>query len=269
MAKTIRRVDHGRVPPKPDCYEIRFRLVGYEALFPVFGLLFLAPGILVPGSLAQRLVFIACGGLFIVPYVILLASRAIVFRADHAGITLGPELPTLQFSSSFIPWADIDTVSLYRRVGLSNQRGKSPGTYIEIVLDDNEPAALWATLPRPESGSSTPLRTVNSGDGRDGQQPDPERCLTEPAPSASSRARRACKGGLISLAGEHHGLGQVASQARPGAGERGVHRRDGGERVLDGGRVAELDQAVPAPAGKVCVAADDEREPSAAGRCCT
>jgi hypothetical protein len=145
MAETIRRVDHGRVPPKPDCYEIRFGLAGYEALFPVFGLLFLAPGIFVPGSLAQRLVFIACGGLFIVPYVILLALRPIVFRADHAGITLGPELPTLQISSSFIPWADVDTVSLYRRVGLSNQRGKSPGTYIEIVLDDNEPAALWAT----------------------------------------------------------------------------------------------------------------------------
>jgi hypothetical protein len=134
------------VPPKPDCYEIRFRLAGYEALFPVFGLLFLAGGILPPGeSLALRVFFIACGGLFILPFVILLASRPIVFRADDAGITLGPELPTLQFSSLFIPWADIDTVSLYKRVGLSNQRGKSPGTYIEIVLDDREPAAPWAT----------------------------------------------------------------------------------------------------------------------------
>jgi hypothetical protein len=93
------------------------------------------------------------------------------------------------------------------------------------------------------------------------------RCLTESARSASSRARQASKGGLI--AGEHHGLGQVASQGRLGAGERGVHRRDGGERVLNGGRVAEPDQAVPAPAGRVCVAEDDEREPPAAGRCCT
>jgi hypothetical protein len=134
------------VPPKSDCYEIRFRLAGYEALFPVFGLLFLAGGILPPGeSLAPRVFFIACGGLFILPFVILLASRPIVFRADHACITLGPELPTLQLSSSFIPSADIDTVSLYKRVGLSNQRGKSPGTYIEVVLDDMEPAAPWAT----------------------------------------------------------------------------------------------------------------------------
>lgn len=146
MAETIRRADHSRVPPTPDCYEIRFRLAGYEALFPVFGLLFLAGGILPPGeSLAPRVFFIACGGLFIVPYVILLASRPIVFRADRAGITLGPELPTLQFSSSFITWADVDTISLYRRVGLSNQRGKSPGTYIEIMLDDGEPAALSPT----------------------------------------------------------------------------------------------------------------------------
>jgi hypothetical protein len=146
MAETVRRVDHRRVSAKLDCYEIRFRLAGYEALLPVFGLLLLAFGIFVPGSLAQRASFIACGGLFIVPYVILLASRPIVFRADHAGITLGPELSTLQFSSSgVIGWADIDTVILYKRVGLSNQRGKSPGTYIEIVLDEGEPAPSWAT----------------------------------------------------------------------------------------------------------------------------
>ncbi len=97
-------------------------------------------------SLAQQLSFIACGGLFIAPYVILLASRPVVFRADQAGITLGPELPTLQFSSpGVIGWANIETVILYKRVGLSNQRGKSPGTYIEIVLDKREPAPPWAT----------------------------------------------------------------------------------------------------------------------------
>jgi len=119
---------------------------GYEALLPVFGLLLLAVGIFVPGSLAQRVVFIALGGLFIAPYVILLAGRPVVFRADHVGITLGPQLPTLQFSSSgVIGWAEIDTVLLYKRVGLSNQKGKSPGTYIEIVLDDDEPAEPWAT----------------------------------------------------------------------------------------------------------------------------
>lgn len=95
------------------------------------------------------------------------------------------------------------------------------------------------------------------------------RCLTEPARSASSRAGRACKGGLISLAGEHHGLGQVASQAGLGAGERGVHRREGGQRVLDGSRVAEPDHAVPAPAGNVRLAEEDEREPPGAWRCCT
>ena len=145
MADTAGRVEHRRVPPKPDCYGIRFRLAGYEALFPVFGLIFLALGIFVPGSVAQRVFFIACGGLFIVPYAILLASRPFVFRADRAGITLGPELPTLQFSSGVIPWAEIETVSLYKRVGLSNQRGKSPGIYIEIVLKGNEPGAIWAT----------------------------------------------------------------------------------------------------------------------------
>jgi hypothetical protein len=133
------------VPPKPGCYELRFRLAGYEALIPAFGLLFLVVGIVPPESLAPRVFFIAFGGLCILPYVILLGSRPIAFGADHAGITLGPELPTLQFSSVFIPWADIERISLYKRVGLSRQMGKSPGTYIGIVVNDGEPAASFAT----------------------------------------------------------------------------------------------------------------------------
>jgi hypothetical protein len=89
--------------PDHGCYEIRFRLAGWEALAPPLGLFSLAAGIFGsdPFSSAQ-VVLIAIGGFFTVPYMILLARRAIVFRADQAGITLGPEVPTRQFFSEFI-----------------------------------------------------------------------------------------------------------------------------------------------------------------------
>jgi hypothetical protein len=68
-----------------------------------------------------------------VPYVILLARRAIVFRADQAGITLGPEVPTRQFFSEFIPWPDINKITLYQITRPSRTVGRQPGTYIGIV----------------------------------------------------------------------------------------------------------------------------------------
>ena len=130
---------HG-MPPDPGCYEIRFRLAGYEALFSVFGLLLFALGIFAPESLIARVAIVAVGGLFTVPYVILLVSRKIVFRADHAGITLGPELPLFHFSTVFFPWADIKKITFYKITRASRQMGRWPGIYIGIVPRDRAPA---------------------------------------------------------------------------------------------------------------------------------
>ena len=126
MAEINGEVEDQSMPPDPGCYEIRFRLAGYEALFSVFGLLLFALGIFAPESLIARVASVAVGGLFTVPYVILLASRKIVFRADHAGITLGPELPLFHFSTVFIPWPDIKKITLYKITRASRQMGRFP-----------------------------------------------------------------------------------------------------------------------------------------------
>jgi len=97
-------------------------------------------GIFAPESLPARVIVVALGGLFAVPYVILLVTRKIVFRADHAGITLGPELPMFQFSTVFIPWADIKKITLYKITRPSRTMGRQPGTYIGIVPHDRAPA---------------------------------------------------------------------------------------------------------------------------------
>jgi hypothetical protein len=77
-------------PELPGSYALRFRLAGWEALAPQFGLLSAAFGIFAPDLLYLRVLFIALGGFLTVPYVIMLAGRTTVFRADQAGITLGP-----------------------------------------------------------------------------------------------------------------------------------------------------------------------------------
>ncbi len=128
------------MPPGPGGYEIRFRLAGWEALIPPLGLLCLAAGIFSPDSLYLRVVLIAFGGYLTVPYVIMLAGRTAVFRADQEGITLGPEVPMRQFSAEFFPWADIKEITVYTITRWSRTPGKQPGTYIGIVPRRTPPA---------------------------------------------------------------------------------------------------------------------------------
>ena len=121
------------LPASAGRYEIRFRLAGWEALIPPLGLLCLAAGIFAPDSLYSHVVGIAFGGFLTVPYVIMLAGRAAVFRADQEGITLGPEVPMRQFSAEFFPWAEIKKITFYTITRWSRTPGKQPGTYIGIV----------------------------------------------------------------------------------------------------------------------------------------
>jgi hypothetical protein len=128
------------MPPSPAGYEIRFRLAGWEALGPPFGLLFLAAGIFAPDPLYMRVFLIAGGGFLTVPYVIMLARRTAVFRADQAGITLGPEVPMRQFSAQFFPWAEIKKITFCKITRWSRTPGRQPGTYIGIVPHRMPPA---------------------------------------------------------------------------------------------------------------------------------
>ena len=122
------------MPAGPGGYEIRFRLAGWEALCPPFVRApFLAAGIFSPDSLYLHVVLIAFGGFLTVPYVVMLAGRAAVFRADQEGITLGPEVPMRQFSAEFFPWAEIKKITVYKITRWSRTPGKQPGTYIGIV----------------------------------------------------------------------------------------------------------------------------------------
>jgi hypothetical protein len=62
-------------PELPGSYDLRFRLAGWEALAPPFGLLSAAFGIFAPDPRYLRVLFIALGGFLTVPYVIMLAGR--------------------------------------------------------------------------------------------------------------------------------------------------------------------------------------------------
>lgn len=115
------------MPPGPAGYEIRFRLAGWEALGPPFGLLFLAAGIFAPEALYVHVVLTAGGGFLIVPYVIMLARRTAVFRADQAGITLGPEVPMRQFSAQFSPGQRSRRSPCTRSRAGAGRRGSSRG----------------------------------------------------------------------------------------------------------------------------------------------
>jgi len=71
-----------------------------------------------------------------VPYLILLVSRKTLFRADQAGITLGPELGQSGLSSTvFIPWTDIKNIALYQTTRRSARTGPT-GSYIKILPRD-------------------------------------------------------------------------------------------------------------------------------------
>jgi hypothetical protein len=61
-------------------------------------------------------IFLVIGVLLAVPGVIALTRRALAFRADHVGITLGavPDKLTVRRGPAVcIPWADIEQIILY------------------------------------------------------------------------------------------------------------------------------------------------------------
>jgi hypothetical protein len=96
---------------------MRRPVIGSVAWGLALPLLLLVPAVL--GSQPVGWLILSLVGFAIVtlPSVLAVASRRTAFRADHAGITLGPDPlhgPGRHISPVLIPWADVDRIILYR-----------------------------------------------------------------------------------------------------------------------------------------------------------
>jgi hypothetical protein len=98
-------------------YEERYRLTGSVALSLAASLLAIGLALLWHGQVIFTVAAVlgaalaALGG-----GVVHAARRAVAFRADHAGITLGAvpgKLPS-GHSAVFVPWSDVEQIILYR-----------------------------------------------------------------------------------------------------------------------------------------------------------
>jgi hypothetical protein len=139
---------HQGKPPEPGCYEERYRLNWAAAVIIALGLLAIALAVFVPGiGIFGRVVAIALGGYCVLPQTVVLARRKIAFRADRAGVTLGPAMfpsPSLSLADEFIPWADIKEISLYKVRFPS--RYPPAGKYIAIRPSSRAPGAAASRM---------------------------------------------------------------------------------------------------------------------------
>ena len=100
--------------PDPGCYEERYRLTAGAA--PTLG-----ASVLMIGLLFRTEALWAAGAVIAVALVILLgpamtARRRVAFRADYAGLTLGPTPGALMIRRgrpAFVPWGEVDTIVLH------------------------------------------------------------------------------------------------------------------------------------------------------------
>jgi hypothetical protein len=103
------------VLPDQGCYEERYRLTGSAVLGVAASLLAVGLGFLwhtqaIFGVIsAGLLVLVALGS-----GVVEAARRAVAFRADYVGITLGAVPGTMpRRSAVFVPWADVEQIVVY------------------------------------------------------------------------------------------------------------------------------------------------------------
>src|SRR5260370_36238364 len=108
--------------PDQGCYEERYRLTFPVARGAAFSLVPLIVAIFghqpLPWVILAPVVF----ALATVPWLVAVASRKIAFRADMAGITLGPDplsWPFKHASAVIVPWSDAEGIALYRGAGPS------------------------------------------------------------------------------------------------------------------------------------------------------
>jgi hypothetical protein len=102
--------------PDQGCYQERYRLtfpVARSAAFSVVPLIIaLFSHQPLPWVILAPVVF----ALAVVPWLAAVASRTVAFRADMAGIMLGPDplsWPFRHASAVFVPWSDAEAIALY------------------------------------------------------------------------------------------------------------------------------------------------------------
>jgi len=113
------------MPPDQGCYEERYRLTGGAVLGLASGLVALSLGFVwhtqaLFGVITAVFLVLALltGG------VIEAARRAVAFRADYAGVTLGAEtgqIPPDRRADVFVPWSEVEQIVVYP----SSYRGRS------------------------------------------------------------------------------------------------------------------------------------------------
>jgi hypothetical protein len=129
------------MPPDPGRYEERYRpahaVAGVVTFLITTGLAFLAVAPWVTG------VVIAAGLLIMVGSGVA-ARRAVAFRADYAGITLGvaPGMRMARGPAVAIPWADVEKIILYR----ARHSGQGPHEGVRCIGVQRREGA--AALPR-------------------------------------------------------------------------------------------------------------------------
>jgi hypothetical protein len=109
--------------PDPGRYEERYRLTGQATAGLAIGLISVGLGVVwqppfsaAAAVLATPAIFAAMAVLLAMPGLIAMARRKTAFRADYAGITLGPQPDSLAYlrgAPVFIPWADVEQIILY------------------------------------------------------------------------------------------------------------------------------------------------------------
>jgi hypothetical protein len=121
------------MPQDPSWYQEGYRLTGKAAVGLAAGLGSVGLGVLwrLPGLSAAAIILAVpamisvLGFILALPGVVAVARRMIAFRADCAGITLGPEPDNLTFlgrRAVFAPWAEVEQVILHC-AGPRDQRG--------------------------------------------------------------------------------------------------------------------------------------------------
>lgn len=113
------------MPPDQGCYEERYRLTGSAVLGLTSGLVALSLGFVWHTQAIFGLitaVFLVLASL--TSGVIEAARRAVAFRADYVGVTLGAEtgqIPPGRRADVFVPWSDVEQLVVYP----SSSRGRS------------------------------------------------------------------------------------------------------------------------------------------------
>lgn len=140
MAPGPRMGHHRRVLPDPGCYEERYRLTAgavptLGASLVMIGLLFRTEALWVTGAVIAVALAILVGPA-------LTARRRVAFRADYAGLLLGPAPGALMVrrgTEVFVPWHEVDTIVLHPDDSGIVGRDKRVGR-VEVRRRDQAPA---------------------------------------------------------------------------------------------------------------------------------